>query len=398
MPAVHISAADGATLSAWLAANSGSNPTASISGYSLENDPAAGDVMAGFSSRGPQLAFDVLKPDVTAPGVNIMAADAVDFGQYHIISGTSMSSPHNAGAGALMTATRPDLTAQEIKSAIMLSASTEFMVKEDGATPADAFDHGAGRVDLYSAKNAGLVLSESTANFLAANPQAGGDPSTLNLASMMNSNCVGFCSWTRTVTNKETSSSHWNVTASVDGVPTELSVSPAAKSGSSALKLKKGQSADITVNLDTSAADEGWYFGSVALDRNTGNAPDLHMPIAVYASKASNPDLFTKTVDAATASAGDTLTYELSVTNGPLTGPITVTDVVPAGTTFVDGSETEFIANGTTSAAWQYDAGTNSMSWTGELDVGGLDVSADPPSVVLVIFYSRSVRYRHLCP
>lgn len=89
-------------------------------------------------------------------------------------------------------------------------------------------DNGAGRIGLHSAKNAGLVLSETTANFLAANPESGGDPSTLNLASMMNSNCVGSCTWTRTVTNKETSSSYWNVTASVDGVSTEVGVSPAA--------------------------------------------------------------------------------------------------------------------------------------------------------------------------
>lgn len=376
LPAIHIGANDGDVLRAWLASNT--DTVATITDFGFDLDPANGDVMAGFSSRGPQNAFDVNKPDITAPGVNIMGADAVAFGDYQIISGTSMSSPHNAGAGALLTATRPDLTPTEIKSAIMLTASTEFMVKEDGVTPADAFDHGAGRIDLDSARKAGLVLSETTANFEAANPALGGDPSTLNLASMMNSNCVGSCGWTRTVTNPEKSTSHWNVTASVDGVSTEVEVSPAANSKANNLKLKKGQSADISVNVDTSTAEEGWYFGSVELDRNTGNAPDLHMPIAVYASRASNPDLFTKTVDSDTASAGDTLTYELSVTNGQLAGPITVTDVVPAGTSFVDGSETESVANGTTSAAWSYDAGSNSLSWTGELDLGGLDVSPSP--------------------
>ncbi|MDX2418554.1 MAG: S8 family serine peptidase, partial [Xanthomonadales bacterium] len=91
LPAVHISQADGATLSAWLAANALDDSMATIEGYSFNTDPANGDVMADFSSRGPQLAFDVLKPDVTAPGVSIMGADADVFAQYQIISGTSMS-------------------------------------------------------------------------------------------------------------------------------------------------------------------------------------------------------------------------------------------------------------------------------------------------------------------
>ena len=143
-------------------------------------------------------------------------------------------------------------------------------------------------------------------------------------------------------------------------------------------KLKKGESAEVTVTADTSLSAEGWHFGTVNLDRNLDNGPDLHMPIAVYATKASNPDAFTKTVDAATAAPGDTLTYELTVSNGSMAGPITVTDVVPDGTTFVSSSETESVTNGTTSSPWAYDGGSNSLSWTGELDPGGLDVSASP--------------------
>ena len=108
LPGVHISADDGATLSAWLADNEGST-MATIGGWYKDLDPANGDVMAGFSSRGPQQAFDVLKPDVTAPGVDIFAAEAngqAPAPEYQIISGTSMSSPHNAGSGALIAASR----------------------------------------------------------------------------------------------------------------------------------------------------------------------------------------------------------------------------------------------------------------------------------------------------
>lgn len=363
----------------WLIANT--NTVATITPFGFDLDPANGDVMAGFSSRGPQLAFDVLKPDVTAPGVNIMGAEAdgqASPPEYQIISGTSMSSPHNAGAGALLSASNPDWTPQEIKSALMLTATTAFTVKEDGATPTDPFDLGAGRLEVGDASNSGLVMDESIANFLAADPAAGGDPSTLNLASMMDSNCVVSCSWTRTVTNSMKNTGHWNVTASAEGFDVEVTVSPQSNSDDYNLKLKKGQSATITVTASTATSEPGWYFGSVHFDRNVDEAPDLGMPIAVFASQASNADLFNKTVDSETAEAGDTLTYELSVTNGQLAGPITVTDVVPAGTTFVPASETESVVNGVTTTPWTYDGGSNSLTWAGELDPGGLSVTADP--------------------
>lgn len=384
LPAVHISQTDSATLSAWLAANAGNSPMASIAGFSLDLDPANGDVMAGFSSRGPQQVFDVNKPDITAPGVSIFAAEAdgqAPAPEYQFLSGTSMSSPHNAGSGALMSAVHPTWTPYEIRSALMMTATTENTVKEDGVTPTDAFDLGAGRIDLGAAKDAGLVLDETVANFLAADPNLGGDPSTLNLASMMDSACVGTCSWTRTVTNPDKSTSHWNVTASGPaGLGLTVEVSPEANSDDYNLKLKKGQSATITVTADTTLADEGWNFATLNLDRNLDKGPDLHMPIAVFASKASNANVFTKTVDSDTASPGDILTYEIAVQNGPMTGPITVTDLVPAGTTFVPGSETEVVSGGLTSSPWSHDGGSNSLSWTGELDLAGMVIA---PTVVI---------------
>jgi uncharacterized repeat protein (TIGR01451 family) len=379
LPAIHIGDSDAAVLRDWLSTNT--NTVATITPFGFDLDPANGDVMAGFSSRGPQLAFDVLKPDVTAPGVNIMGAEADGQAappEYQIISGTSMSSPHNAGAGALLSASNPDWTPQEIKSALMLTATTAFTVKEDGATPTDPFDLGAGRIEIGDASNSGLVMDESKANFLAADPAAGGDPSTLNLASMMDSNCVVSCTWTRTVTNSMNNTGHWNVTASAEGFDVEVTVSPKSKSKDYNLKLKKGQSATITVTANTATTEPGWYFGSVHFDRNVDEAPDLGMPIAVFASRASNADLFNKTVDSENAEAGDTLTYALSVTNGQLAGPITVTDVVPAGTTFVAASETESVVNGVTTTPWTYDGDSNSLTWTGELDPGGLDVSPSP--------------------
>src|SRR5690606_34714918 len=112
--------------------------------------------------------------------------------------GTSMSSPHNAGAAALMVSVHPDWTPAEIQSAMMSTALNSGILKEDGVTPADPFDMGSGRVDLTVAALAGLVLDETLADYQDANPNIGGDPKTLNTASMGDAACAGSCSWTRT--------------------------------------------------------------------------------------------------------------------------------------------------------------------------------------------------------
>lgn len=438
LPGVHISADDGATLSTWLAANKDNNPMATISGFSIESNADLADVMAGFSSRGPNQAFGVLKPDVTAPGVSILAANASTVDsiapEFQFLSGTSMSSPHNAGAGALLSASRPSWTPQEIKSAIMLTAVTKGTTKEDGVTATDPFDLGAGRIQLGRADRSGLIMNETIGNFRAANPEEGGDPKSLNLASVMDSNCVGTCTWTRTVTNTLERTGYWNITATGDGFDAEISVLPPSKNRNYNLKLERGQSGQITVTANNYNSADGWQFGEINIDakQNVVNdedfadrngfghgfndfgyaykvppnpnkehaftaeerrqkyidrlkqafhrpsGPDLRMPMAVLASKATDPSVFNKSVDVTTATAGDTLTYGLSVTNGQVTGPITVIDTLPAGTTFVDGSATETITLGTTDSPLSYDSTTNTVSWTGELEAGALSVEESP--------------------
>jgi len=366
LPGVHISQANGAVLAAWLAANT--NTTGSISGYSLNIDDANGDIMAGFSSRGPALAVDVIKPDIGGPGVSIFAAEAngqAPAPEYQFLSGTSMSSPHNAGAGALLGAARPDWTPYEIRSALMMTATRDTLLKEDGVTPADPFDVGAGRLNLERAQEVGVVLNETPANFAAADPSSGGDPKTLNLASMQDSACVGNCSWTRTVTNVEKHTIHFDVSTS-GPAGLGLSASP------SNLKVKSGQSADITVSADTVLAAAGWNFGSLELARK-GDGPDLHMPIAVNGVTSSNPDVLSKTVDAASAAEGEPLMYDVSIVNGNLVGQIDMVDELPDGTSYVPGSAIDVVTNGLTT---NLSVAGNTVNWSGTLDQGALEVNA----------------------
>ncbi len=172
IPSVHLEGDDGVLLNAFMAAHTG--VTATFTDGLATAVP--GDWMADFSSRGgPGQALGISKPDITAPGVQILAGNTPmpenqDGGLpgelFQSIQGTSMSSPHIAGSAALVAALHPDWTPGQIKSALMTTANPNHM-KEDGVTPADAFDMGSGRVDLATAGNPGLTISDTKANFFA---------------------------------------------------------------------------------------------------------------------------------------------------------------------------------------------------------------------------------------
>ncbi len=170
--------------------------------------PSQPDIMASFSSRGP--VGDWIKPDVTAPGVQVLAGQTPQPDQttadngpagnlFMAIAGTSMSSPHAAGVSALVKAAHPDWTPPEIKSALMTS-SVQNVVKEDGVTPADVFDMGAGRIAADRAVNPTLVFNETYADFVAA----GSDPLhriDLNIPSIDATTMSGSISTQRTAIN-----------------------------------------------------------------------------------------------------------------------------------------------------------------------------------------------------
>jgi subtilisin family serine protease len=161
VPAVHINNTDGLAIKDYIANTS--NPVAKITGG--EKITVDAPWMAAFSSRGPnRLSGDIVKPDITAPGVQILAGYSPfpDPGEvpgelYVAIAGTSMSSPHIAGIFALIKQAHPDWSAAMAKSAIMTTAYQDVM-KEDGVTPADPFDFGAGHVNPGSPVHKGSAF------------------------------------------------------------------------------------------------------------------------------------------------------------------------------------------------------------------------------------------------
>lgn len=131
------------------------------------NEP---DRIADFSSRGPGVG-NVLKPDIAAPGVNIVAqgytdgatGEAVHLG-YGQVSGTSMAAPHVAGAAALVKQLHPTWSPAYIKSALMSTAKYLDVYNFDDS-PAQPLDMGAGRLDLTHAADPGVILNPPTLSF-----------------------------------------------------------------------------------------------------------------------------------------------------------------------------------------------------------------------------------------
>jgi hypothetical protein len=169
VPTVHVSHTLRARLLAY-AQSLGATAQIGVSYFA----PVIAPTTAGFSSRGPSLAAngDVLKPDLIAPGQDILAAVAPPGNNgksFDLYSGTSMSSPHVAGLAALMKEKHPGWSPMAIKSALM-TTGTDVL---DGGTPAPntnpvlIFRQGAGHVQPNSALDPGLVYDSGFNDWLA---------------------------------------------------------------------------------------------------------------------------------------------------------------------------------------------------------------------------------------
>ncbi|MCL7488240.1 MAG: S8 family serine peptidase [Desulfobulbaceae bacterium] len=283
LPAVHITYTDGVALKAWLAASS--NHQAAIAGTSIDENVISGDVMTSSSSRGANSpAPGIIKPDVSAPGLDILAANGTDnAATWGLMTGTSMSSPHAAGAAALLISLHPDWSPAEIQSALMTTAYPAVR-KEDGAAPADPFDTGTGRIDVSRAAQAGFVLDETYAAYLAADPSRGGDPKTINIPSLGREDIVNTTSWTRTLTSTAVDSITW--TASVNNpAGGSLAVDPPS------FTIAAGGEQQVTITADSGgAALDTWLFGSVLFTPDGGDVAAAQLPVALKRVVSTLPD------------------------------------------------------------------------------------------------------------
>lgn len=292
LPGINLSAADGETLLAWLETNGGQQ--VSISASELIQDDALGSVAAVFSSRGPGYPYDsYLSPDIAAPGVSIYAAytpyqpfsNQKNEAPYAFLDGTSMASPHVAGALALIQAVRPHWTPAQAQSALMMTANSQAYKDDElsgNKQQATFFDMGAGMVRVDKAVKAGLLLDESRDNYLAADPELGGNPTELNLASMVQPRCVVTCSWIRTFTATE--SGNWSAGSATLQGDISISASPASFS------LNQGETQVLTITASsgfTSASK--WQFGQLVLS-NGNQEQTLHLPVIASFVAGTGPE------------------------------------------------------------------------------------------------------------
>ena len=334
VPSINLNLADGAAVKAYAAAP---NASATIAQATITHDKPA-PLMAGFSARGPMLAGggDLLKPDLVAPGQDILAAVAPPGNanrSFNIYSGTSMSTPHVAGLAALMMHLKREDGEKDhdhnrdgdrgrrgrnhdddhedqgwspmmIKSALMttgidvlLGGERPLVPNTCATAPAGtvdpcwlAFSQGAGHVVPNRAMNPGLVFDSDEDDWVAfmcgAAPQTvhpwdcwslkrrgfSFDASDLNVPSIAIGELVGAQTVTRTVTNVGRSRATY--TASFTGMNgIDVRVSPAS------FTIRPGKSQKIKVTFTRTTASVNAYTGG-HLTLTDGNH-DVRVPMAV---------------------------------------------------------------------------------------------------------------------
>ena len=198
------------------------------------------DQLADFSNQGPNFHGFGLKPDVTAPGVEISAPRAEGTsgeGDYVAMSGTSMATPHVVGAAALLAQQYPELTAQELKALVMASAN-----------PADdLFGQGTGRVDVAAALEQELLPSIGSVDFgLFDDPPTQHDP------------VESVVSYRNETDEAVTVDLTIGATTDAGAVASSLTVSPGE------LTIEPGESAEALVSLDPAQlTDRGQFIGEL---------------------------------------------------------------------------------------------------------------------------------------
>ncbi|MEX0708875.1 MAG: S8 family serine peptidase [Woeseia sp.] len=239
-----------------------------------------GNVMGSFSSRGPAPIQDILKPDVTAPGINILAGftphavNSLSGENFAFLTGTSMSTPHVAGIAALLKQAHPDWSPAALKSALMTTAYQDVRL-QNSESLAIPLDFGAGHIAPNAANDPGLVFDVTDDEFDAYtcgidSPAIDEQRCTELLASGLSSDAsqlnqpsitVARLANSKTVTRRVTNVSDTSEAYMAEIVPPagiDVTVSPMS------LSVLPGASVEFDVTYTYASGPlDAWRFGSL---------------------------------------------------------------------------------------------------------------------------------------
>ncbi|CAI5459106.1 unnamed protein product [Closterium sp. Yama58-4] len=276
--------------------NRSSNPHATLSSLSLQSNQVA-PVMAPFSSTGPIVdpnlppghspqgfTNDILKPDITGPGVNLlgpMASGKKGEAAYQLLSGTSMAVPHLVGIAALIMQKYPSWSPAAVKSAIMTTGTVwnnrNEPIRTSSGRRATPWNFGSGHVVAARAMDPGLVYNVGAKGYMAflfgidfgtaqksfqqQQPQKGGGRTAikaydLNLPNICVSNLMGTVTVVRRVTNVARQASRYRARV-VAPKNVRVVVAPAA------FTIAPGASQVFSVTFTVVQATRAFSFGSL---------------------------------------------------------------------------------------------------------------------------------------
>lgn len=314
------------------------------------------DAVNSSSSRGPNGEPSFLKPDIAAPGTDILSAYSPDEGDgitFNAITGTSMASPHVAGAAALMKQAHPEWNAIQIKTALMSSSKMDGLHKEDLVTKADAFDVGAGRLDMPSALDASLTFGHGSY----------ADPS-----------CLSVCSFTNTVENMTDVAGEWTAKIVTNMEGAEITVTPSTimleANGSVSTSTDsagiKANVAEFNLDIDsTFNSVKGWNFGHVVWT-HTETGQVAHLPFAIYDNEATNSSVFSATVDADSLNSSTPAKIGVQFNNTLFTDELSVNVKLDENAELLKGAPPVVeVTNGAGAVTLSED--NKELTWTGTL-------------------------------
>jgi hypothetical protein len=326
VPTVHVTAADGAAIKTY--ATTDGAPTAAESAFYFGHQPAP--TIAAFSGRGPNMAdANILKPDLAAPGVGVIASVTPGYTQdqrnqlaagtlagtpaWASYDGTSMATPHVTGISLLLKQAHPTWSPSAIKSALM---TTAFDTLDDGLAGMQngklPWSQGAGFISPNKAIDPGLVYDMGKADYVKyqcltqKSLVAASDCTTygtldqtynLNLPSITIGSMLGSTQVKRTVKNVGATTATYTAAATIGGGMT-ATVSPAT------LTLAPGASANFTVTIAPGAATPKftWEYGTLTWSDGTHSVrspiqvalgQSISAPSDVSATTVSGSRMFT---------------------------------------------------------------------------------------------------------